>query len=398
MSRAERNEALKRLNIPEDHRVILTLDGGGIRGILTLQLLKKLEEVAGIPCHDFVDMIVGTSTGGIIAGCLVAGRTAAQTEELYIRFVKKVFTQRSFLSSQFFDPPEYTKTNYRKLLKQEIGNVRLAEACKQSGMDLLITAKDVAEGEETYFSCFNIPGSEAMLGTYQTVLLRGVMEATMSAPTYFHPLERFVDGGVTVHNNPVLAAIVEAIEYGPKDKYQAGKVTVLSFGTGARQQFTPLDKIANPKGLDTIFWLKWLMSETSSDASDMQSYLLRSSLCINVNYRRFQISLDREAISQLPDWTLETVDETEADSIHGLTNEELDGISLDNVRYFPVMQAIGQAMAKYIENKAKELQKPPFGFDLVDSDGYELLVTRNGDIPTIIKQMSDPDWLDGFRA
>ena len=44
------------------------------------------------------------------------------------------------------------------------------------------------------------------------------METTMSAPTYFYPLERFVDGGVTTHNNPSLAAFVEALTYSSPNK------------------------------------------------------------------------------------------------------------------------------------------------------------------------------------
>jgi Patatin len=51
-----------------------------MRGILTIQLLKKLEEVAGIPCFDLFDMVAGTSTGGIIAGLIVKGLTATEIE------------------------------------------------------------------------------------------------------------------------------------------------------------------------------------------------------------------------------------------------------------------------------------------------------------------------------
>ncbi len=55
----ERRKAFEKLKIDPKDRVILSLDGGGMRGILTIQLLKKLEEVAGIPCYDLFDMVVG---------------------------------------------------------------------------------------------------------------------------------------------------------------------------------------------------------------------------------------------------------------------------------------------------------------------------------------------------
>nr|WP_315142731.1 patatin-like phospholipase family protein [uncultured Flavobacterium sp.] len=65
-----RRKAFEKLNINPNKRVILCLDGGGMRGVLTLQLLKKLEETAGIPCFELFDMVTGTSTGGIIAGLI----------------------------------------------------------------------------------------------------------------------------------------------------------------------------------------------------------------------------------------------------------------------------------------------------------------------------------------
>ena len=83
----ERKEAFKKLNIDHNDRVILALDGGGMRGILTIQLLKKLEEVAEIPCYELFDMVAGTSTGGIIAGLIVRGKTAAEIENLYEKLI-----------------------------------------------------------------------------------------------------------------------------------------------------------------------------------------------------------------------------------------------------------------------------------------------------------------------
>ena len=69
-------QAYQNLNVDQNHRIILSLDGGGVRGILTLQLLKKLEEVAGAPCYEFCDLVAGTSTGAIIAGLIAFGKTA----------------------------------------------------------------------------------------------------------------------------------------------------------------------------------------------------------------------------------------------------------------------------------------------------------------------------------
>ncbi len=79
---SKRESALDRLGIPRANRVVLSLDGGGIRGTMTIQLIKKLEEVAGVPCHALFDLVAGTSTGGIIAGLTAMGRSAQHIEAL----------------------------------------------------------------------------------------------------------------------------------------------------------------------------------------------------------------------------------------------------------------------------------------------------------------------------
>ena len=391
-----RERVLKQLNIKDGHKVILCLDGGGIRGILTLQLLKLLEETAGLPCYQFCDMVAGTSTGGIIAALMASGRTAAQIEDLYIKLVKQVFTSRSFAAHQLANPPLYTKEKYVKKLKTLVGDMTFKDACTKTGIDLMITSKDVAAGEETFFSYFVSQPQRSY--TYENVLLRAVMEATMSAPTYFHPMERFVDGGVTAYNNPAMAALIEAVEYGPPQKYKRSNTTVLSFGTGCRPQFIDLKNIANPKGIDALFWLNWLLTESGDDASDVQTYLLRSKKIFSgTHFRRFQISLDRGAILKLPNRKLNRIKGTKADWLHELTDEELGGIKLNNVDYFPIMKEIGAAMCEFIQTEAQERGEQPFAFDLVNKKKRDLLVSREGDIERIMAQMSSPTWIDNSQ-
>jgi hypothetical protein len=383
-------DAFTRLGISAENRALLSLDGGGVRGIMTIQLLKELERQAGAPCHQIFDMVVGTSTGGIIAGLIASGHTALEIEDLYEKFLAKVFVKRSLFSGQFNDPPKWSKASYRRVLKETLGDQTLEEACKRSGLDLLITAHDVAEGEETFFSYL----SERPKNVYASVLLRAVMEGTMSAPTYFTPLERFVDGGTTTFNNPVLAGILEAVQYGA-DTYSIGRLTVFSFGTGCRTEVILPENVPNPPGPDALFWLSFIMNESGNDASDMQSDLLRAGrVSAGCDYRRFQLSLDTAALRNLPNLSLEDVDATDATSIAALTDVELASIHLDNVAYFPVMRVIGRAFVEYLRNHAEQMKKPVFGYDLVTARGTELLVTRSGDVPRIARQMSDPAWLD----
>jgi hypothetical protein len=384
--------AFARLRIPEKNRALLCLDGGGIRGIMTIQLLKELEQQAGAPCHQIFDMVAGTSTGGIIAGLVAAGRTAVEIDHLYRTFVTKVFTRRDLFASQFLNPPAWTKTRYRKILKETLGNVTLREVCDRTGIDFLITAHDVAEGEETFFSYLR----ERPENAYAGVLLRAVMEATMSAPTYFTPMERFVDGGTTTYNNPSLAALLEAVQYGPP-QYEVGRVTIFSFGTGCRTQLIAPEQVPHPPGPDVAFWLDWLMTESGNDASDMQSDLLRAArVTSGCDYRRFQISLDRVAMAKLPDLELGNIDATDANRLSELTDKELSSIELDNVAYFPVMQAIGEAYVEFLRRHAQASNRPLFSYDLIDDRGRELLVTRTGDVERIARQMSDPAFIDGL--
>lgn len=391
--------AHRNLGIPPNDKIILSLDGGGMRGILTIQLLKKLETVAGSPCYEWCDMVAGTSTGGILASLILKKKSAAAIEELYIKLISRVFTRRNILANRFYNPPAFDKKNYRNLLKDLIGESTLQEVCQDTGLDCFITAKDLNAGEETFFTCIDNEGD--YIGTYKSVLLRGVMEATMSAPTYFSAFERFADGGTTTHNNPVLAAVLEALEYTGKGKYQSDQLTVFSFGTGTALQFLSTEQAQEPAGIDSLFWLKYIMIETAKDASEMQIDLLRSGLVKGLKLRRYQISFDEEAIAKLPNEKLAHIYALEADWLHSLKNKDLADIDMADVNMLPLMLTIGKAMANYIcpPNETNlpisERKGNWFRSDFIDSKtGRGLLVTARGDIPTIKRNLKNGTWID----
>jgi len=386
---AVRATARRNLNIPLGNRVIVSVDGGGMRGILALQLLKKVEEIAGAPVHQWADMVAGTSTGAIISGLIITGHTAGDIEQDYKDLVTKVLTKRNFLANRFLDPPAFDKKNYRVLLKGLVGDVTLQQAAAKTGLDLLITARDMTAGEETFFTCFNRKG--AFEGTYKDVLLRAVMEATMSAPTYFLPFERFVDGGTTTFNNPTAAAVLEALCYGGEGKYVEGKITVFSFGTGASQRFIQPQDTADPKGADVAFWLGYVMDETSKDASEMQMDLLRSGLLRKMDLRRYQISFDARALALLPN--------------NPLAGADPGVIDMADVSKMPLVAVIGQGMADYICPPAEQNLPPAkrkgnwFRRDLNDPEtDRSPLVTAFGDIDAITRNLADPAWVDGQKT
>ncbi|HZE83686.1 MAG TPA: patatin-like phospholipase family protein, partial [Puia sp.] len=140
---AARLQAFQNLAIDPQRRAILCLDGGGMRGILTIQLLKKLEETAGIPCYQLFDMVAGTSTGGIIAGLITTGHNATEIETLYENLVTQVFDKRT-LGNRFVNPPAFTKEKYRDLLKGVVKDVTIQQACTATDIDLMITSRDMS--------------------------------------------------------------------------------------------------------------------------------------------------------------------------------------------------------------------------------------------------------------
>jgi patatin-like phospholipase/acyl hydrolase len=396
----ERRKAFEKLKIDANDRVILSLDGGGMRGMLTIQLLKSLEEVAGMPCYDLFDMVSGTSTGGIIAGLITCGFTASEIEEKYEVLIEQVFHHRP-TGNRFVNPPQYSKKKYRELLKDIVGDkLTLEEACKKKDLDLLLTSRDMAAAEETFFTCFKQKKDGSYYGTYKDVLLRAVMESTMSAPTYFYPLERFVDGGVTTHNNPSLATFIEAVSYSTRYKdrdyreYNAKQVTLYSFGTGATQKFIKPTKTLNPKGVDIMFWLNWLLDETNEDASSVQTNTFRSFMMLeSVVYRRYQISLDPTALKLLPNTDALDAEKYGSKWLWDLDEKILGNIDMADISRMDLMKVIGQQMAAYIIQSGN-----CFAADLIDEKRNDILVSSFGDEERIRKQMSDPDWLDNFQA
>lgn len=396
----KREIARRNLNIDLNKKIIISVDGGGMRGIFTIQLLKKLEEIAGSPIYCWADMVAGTSTGAIISGLILAQKSAIEIEDLYIKLVSQVFKSRGIFANRFLNPPAFDKVNYRDLLSKVVQDQTLSSLSLKSGLDIMITSKDIAAGEEAFFTCFNDNGKTT--GTYKDILLRGAMEATMSAPTYFTPFERFVDGGTTSFNNPCGAAVLEALCYDGKNKYKADELVVFSFGTSTIFQFINPLKTEDPKGLDVMFWLNYVMAEASKDASEMQTDMLRSGLIKGLDFRRFQLSLDEEALHKLNDKSIEDIPNEKANWLHELTNEELSKIDMSDVTKFPLMKILGEAVVEYIcppEESGLTMENQLgnwFRSDLINkTTGRGQLVTSHGDVNTNNIHLKSAKWIDG---
>jgi hypothetical protein len=322
--------------IKGDEKWILSCDGGGIRGVITLQCLKHLEAHFGKSCFEIFDMFAGTSTGALVAGALASKKLSVEQLIALYRNSREDFFSRTW-SSYLLDHLviKYKKEPVHRMLREAFRDMRLQDCQK----DILITATDTVRSETIYFSYFQNDGSP--YGTYRVIKLRDAIEASLSAPTYFAPHGRFVDGGVGSYNNPCYAAAVEALRYSTSSNntavYQPGAVRILSFGTGAQ-----VNKMARDEAMSTsnLGWMEYVIGEGMDQARNQQSYICDRELCQKkpcqnepapvipaVKFFRYQVFLNIETLQgmyiHIPtdfDPGMLTLDATDDDS-YAILNE-----------------------------------------------------------------------------
>mgnify|MGYP000023414795 FL=1 len=226
---------------------ILSLDGGGIKGLFSAAILAHLEEDLEINIIDHFDLIVGTSTGGIIALGLGAGMRPIEIVEFYVKKGPKIFTSgllnRIKHSVRHFFKTKYDNTSLKNALKECFGNKLLAD----SKRPLVIPTYNIGE-DDIYL--FKTPHNERLRRDWKIPMWK-VALATTAAPTYFPTFTgvdniRLVDGGVWA-NNPMMVGIVEAISM---FKVPLNAIRVLSLGTTNEIK-------GRPKALDHGGILQW---------------------------------------------------------------------------------------------------------------------------------------------
>ncbi len=213
---------------------ILTFDGGGIRGLVTLALLKRIEAQVPALIRN-ADLIAGTSTGGIIALGLAAGKSVDDLIGLYRDKGGEIFDDSWFDDLRDMGGiagADYDQKNLEKILKTIFGDARL----KDLGKRVVIPSFDLCDksgGEKAKWSWnpkffHNFPGNDSD-GDASVV---EVALNTSAAPTYFPSHKNYIDGGV-VANNPSMAALARALDTrtdGPPP--ELGEIFLLSLGTG----------------------------------------------------------------------------------------------------------------------------------------------------------------------
>jgi Patatin len=217
---------------------ILSLDGGGIRGIFSAALLdyfeKHLCKKNGNGIIDHFDLITGTSTGGIIALGLSIGLRPREIVEFYKHYGDKIFTStwgRGYLSPY----AKYSSEPLEKALIDKFDQKTLKDCSKRLVVPAYNIDNDNKEVDESFL--FKTPHSVTCGRDYSTQLWQ-IGLATSSAPTYFPVCKkiknsRLIDGGMWA-NNPILIGISEATKIMEEKKRDKNSYTirVLSLGTG----------------------------------------------------------------------------------------------------------------------------------------------------------------------
>lgn len=280
--------------MPEERLRILSIDGGGIRGIVPAEVLAQLERhlqhVSRDPSlriADCFDLIAGTSTGGILT-CLylcpgaasAPGHgtrpkfTAQQALELYLNYGDDIFDVPVFkhiLSLGGIADERYPSGPLEHALERHVGDVRLSQLLK----DCAITAYDIAEREVVIFNSRDNRAGDRPDKDY---LLRDVARATSAAPTYFEAanivaldgsVRPLIDGGLFA-NNPALCGYAELSARGQETPLR--EVALLSLGTGGNEKPFSYSEV---KHWGAVEWARPLMEMTLTSMSEVVDYQLR---------------------------------------------------------------------------------------------------------------------------
>jgi uncharacterized protein len=260
---------------------MLALDGGGVRGILSLGYLSHIEEILQNRCGndfrlcDYFDLIGGTSTGAIIATGLALGFRVNELQELYHQLAgdifKKPFWRLGLIGSKFPKDP------LERALREAFGETTLGSDRLRTG--LMIVTKRLDTGSpwvihnSSHGLFFDSPGKGKASSPNRDFVLRHVLRASTAAPHYFEP-ERmevapglegvFVDGGMSPFNNPALQMLLMATQggFGLKWPLGAENLLLVSVGTGYRElRLPPGDVMKMPAGLLALRALGSLMAD-----------------------------------------------------------------------------------------------------------------------------------------
>lgn len=279
---------------------VLSIDGGGIRGIIPAMVLAEIERRTGKPISEMFDLVAGTSTGGILAlGLTMPGQdgkpeySAKRLIELYETEGGRIFSLPVWHRLQSVGglaEEKYPAKGIEEVAQRYFGDLRLAEALTE----VLVTAYEIV-GRAPWFFKRRHARDEGREG--DDFLMREIARATSAAPTYFEPFLveggphdgcALIDGGVH-SNNPAMCAYVEARKIYPEEN----DFLVVSLGTGELTRSLPYEEV---RGWGLALWAQPILNVVFDGVADTVDYQLRELLSAEEGearrYYRFQTQLD----------------------------------------------------------------------------------------------------------
>ena len=277
---------------------VLSIDGGGMRGIIPAMVLAEIEKRTRKPVAELFDLVAGTSTGGILALALTrpdnAGKPAYPAEQLisfYEDEGQEIFSRtiwhRIRAVGNIFEE-RYPSKGIEAALEKYFGDVRLKDALT----DVLVTSYEIEKRLPWFFK-----SRRAKTEPDYDYPMKVVARATSAAPTYFEPSKypaddafkysAWIDGGVFA-NNPTLCAFAEARKVFPA----AEDFVVVSLGTGELTRTIPYDEA---KGWGVAGWARPLLAVMFQGVSASVDYQMEQMLPPqgqDRRYYRFECRLD----------------------------------------------------------------------------------------------------------
>jgi patatin-like phospholipase/acyl hydrolase len=280
---------------------VLSIDGGGIRGVIPATVLTEIERRTGKPISRSFDLIAGTSTGGILALALTAPNaeggpryTARQAAKIYEEEGGRIFTHsvwHKLFSCDFMLEEKYPSEGIESVLSDYLGETRLKDALT----DVLISSYEI---EHSYPLFFWSKKARERGGRYDWPMWH-VGRATSAAPTFFEPHRlaededelyyTAIDGGIFA-NNPAMCAYVEAICTYNVDR---DDILLVSLGTGEIDHQFSYEAV---KDWGTLQWVRPILGMVLDGVSRTVQFQLETLLpggdTEDRRFYRFQAKLD----------------------------------------------------------------------------------------------------------
>lgn len=260
---------------------VMVLPGGGIRGYIQALVLQEMAERAGRPLHELCDVLVCTSTGGILGAGIALGMTPSDLAAFYREHGPKIFRKTMFKrlrSCCGLADESYDACGLEDGLEAVFGSAALSEAKTR----LCLTAYDIEGRKPVLFKSW-----KARANQRDDHLITAITRATAAAPTYFEPamvksatglMRACVDGGVWA-NNPAVVGLVEALKLGHTPR----RIRMICVGAGSDERPYLL---SDARGWGLAGWARPLLDILFSGQSEAADY--QCSEILGTNYVRLQ--------------------------------------------------------------------------------------------------------------